>query len=166
MTGDGNVILSLSYLHLISILSLSFYYRHPPFLTLHIYISMVTILITPFNILYIFTYLRTILSVVPTYPTESEYLYTYLSYLFTYFSFIVILTYIRSVNITVVPTYPTEIILTYIRLWALPAPKLISRQTKYQYTTVLHITYNNLRLSQPEQPEPHYIPHRNHGEQP
>jgi hypothetical protein len=109
-------------------------------------------------------YHRTRLRVSPTYT----YLFIY-SLTFTYLlqSFI----YYRCVIVhsnTISRYHRTRLrSFIYYRLWAPPAPKLISRQTKYQYTTtVLHITYNNLRLSEPEQPEPRYLPRCNHGDQP
>jgi hypothetical protein len=107
MTGDGNVILSLSYLHLISILSLSYFFpitdiHHSPIYIL-IFILWLPFLLPPFNIPYIFTYLRTTLSVihirlrVSTHYTYllSIYLSSFVVNLFTLGLFIISVIHIR-----------------------------------------------------------------------
>jgi hypothetical protein len=81
----------LSYLYLIFILSPSYLFpsitdiHHSPLYIL-IFILWLPFLLPPFNIPYIFTYLRTTLSVIYTHPTESEYsLYLPFIYLLIFF---------------------------------------------------------------------------------
>jgi hypothetical protein len=77
MTGEGDVILSnlISSYHLSYLILILNPFGYSPFYPyIFIFVLRLPFLLSPFHLLYIPTYLRTILSVVYTQPTESEYL--------------------------------------------------------------------------------------------